>query len=236
MTHLPARDIVFRHRLLILLITLLLFLALYPFLEQEVPEKLFSVFISVTLIAGTYVVSRDRRFLAAAVVLALGALASQWLTHFIDREVTVVLAHGSNCAFCVLITVAVLAAVVKRDEVTGDKICGAISGYLLMGMSWAFLYGLIEVLRPGSFLEAGQLIAPDRAAIHQFALMNSMLYYSLATLTTTTYGDILPKTTSARALSNLEGVAGQMYVAVLIARLVALHILYRFNSRPQTKD
>jgi hypothetical protein len=105
-----------------------------------------------------------------------------------------------------------------------------------MGMSWAFLYGLIEVLRPGSFLEAGQLIAPDRAAIHQFALMNSMLYYSLATLTTTTYGDILPKTTSARALSNLEGVAGQMYVAVLIARLVALHILYRFNSRPQTKD
>jgi isocitrate dehydrogenase len=153
-----------------------------------------------------------------------GAIGSKRVTYDFARQM-----EGATEIKC-------LAAVVKRDEVTGDKICGAISGYLLMGMSWAFLYGLIEVLRPGSFLEAGQLIAPDRAAIHQFALMNSMLYYSLATLTTTTYGDILPKTTSARALSNLEGVAGQMYVAVLIARLVALHILYRFNSRPQTKD
>jgi ion channel len=229
-SHYRPMEQVFRHRFMIFLATLLLLLALYPFLEQEVSERLLSIFFTGTLIAGTYSVSRRPRFLVAAIILAVGAFGSQWLSHFINSRVVFVFSRSLGCLFYLLITVAILANVLKGEAVTADKICGGICAYLVMGLMWAFLFGLIEVVHPGSFLENGQLIAPNRGMSEQFALLNSMIYYSLATLTTTTYGDILAKTTPARALSNLEAIAGQMYVAVLISRLVALHITHSVSA------
>jgi hypothetical protein len=233
---LPARDKLFRHRFLILLIALLLLLALYPFLEQDISERLLSIFFTGTLIAGTYAVSRKPRFLAAAVVLGIGSFSSQWTSHFVNSPIVSVASRSLGCLFYLLLVVAILTNVLKGETVTADKICGAICAYLIMGLMWAFLFGLIETVHPGSFLENGQRIATSEGTTHQFALLNSMIYYSLATLTTTTYGDITAKTTPARALSNLEAIAGQMYVAVLISRLVALHIMYHFNPGTQTKD
>jgi voltage-gated potassium channel len=227
---------VFRHRFLILLAALLLLLALYPFLEQDVSERLLSLFFTGTLLAGTYAVSRDRRLLVAAIVIAVGAFGSQWLTHFVNGWIVFVFSRSLGCLFYLLITVAILANVLKGEAVTADKICGGICAYLVRGLMWAFLFGLIEVVHPGSFMENGKIITPDRGTSHQFALLNSMIYYSLATLTTTTYGDILPKTTPARALSNLEAIAGQMYVAILISRLVALHITHSVSARAHSKD
>jgi hypothetical protein len=226
----------FRRRFMVLLVALLLLLALYPFLEQDVSERLLSLFFTGTLIAGTYAVSRNRRFLVAAIVIAAGAFGSQWLSHFVNSRIVFVFSRSLGCLFYLLITVAIVVNVLKGETVTADKICGGICAYLVMGLMWAFLFGLMEVVHPGSFLEDGKLIAPDRGMSQQFALLNSMIYYSLATLTTTTYGDILPKTTPARALSNLEAIAGQMYVAVLISRLVALHITHSVSARPQSKD
>lgn len=234
--HLPAKDKLFRHRFLLLLVTLLLLLALYPFLEQDVSQRSLSFFFTGTLIAGTYAVSRSRRFILAAIILAVGAFGSQWTSHFINARIVVVFSRSLACLFYLLMTVAILSNVLKGETVTNDKICGAICAYLMMALTWGFLFGLMEVVHPGSFLESGHLISPDRATTQQFALINSMLYYSMATLTTTTYGDILPKTTPARALSNLESIAGQMYVAVIISRLVALHITHSVSARTHSKD
>lgn len=226
----------FQHRFLVLLVTLLLLLALYPFLEQDVSERLLSIFFTGTLIAGTYAVSRNRRFILAAIILAIGAFGSQWTSHFINSRIVFVVSRSLGCSFYLLITVSIVVNVLKGETVTADKICGGICAYLVMGLMWAFLFALIEAVHPGSFWENGQIIAPDRGASHQFALLNSMIYYSLATLTTTTYGDIIAKTTPARALSNLEAVTGQMYVAVLISRLVALHITHSVGTRTHSKD
>lgn len=226
----------FRHRFLMLLVTLLLLFALYPFLEQEVSERLISFFFTAIVIAGMYAVSRKPRFLVLAIVLAIGALSSQWLSHFIDNRLVFGFSRGLGFLFFLLITIAVLTNVLRGETVTTDKICGAICAYLMMGLVWAYLFGLLEVTHPGSFLENGGLIATRGGTTHQFALLNSMIYYSIATLTTTTYGDILPKSTPARALSNLEAIGGQMYVAVVISRLVAVHIMHRASAHSQPKD
>ncbi len=235
-THLPHREKLFGHRFFILLVALLLLFALYPFLEQEISERLVSYFFTAIVITGTYAVSRNPRFLVLAAVFAVGALAAQWLSHFTENRAVFGLSRGLGFLFFLLITTEILINVLRGETVTTDKICGAICGYLMMGLVWAYLFGLLEVTHPGSFLENGNLIATRGGTTHQFALLNSMIYYSIATLTTTTYGDILPKATPARALSNLEAIAGQMYVAVVISRLVALHIMYHFNPRTQSKD
>lgn len=219
-----------------LLVALLLLFALYPFLEQAISERLVSIFFTAIMVAGTYALSRRPRFLVLASVLAIGALSSQWLSHFTNNPLVFAFSRGLGFLFFLLVTIAILSNVMRGETVTTDKIRGAICAYLMMGLTWAYLFGLLEVTNPGSFLENGALIATRGGTTHQFALLNSMIYYSIATLTTTTYGDILPKSTPARALSNLEAIGGQMYVAVVISRLVALHIMYRMSSHAQTKD
>jgi hypothetical protein len=215
----------FRQRFRMLLAALVLLFALYPFLEELVAGRLVSLFFTAILAAATYAISRNRRWLVVALVLAAGSLSGQWLSHFQNTAVVNVVARAFGCLFFLLTALTIIEHVLKGGTVTGDKICGAICAYLLLGLMWAFLFGLIEVVHPGSFLENGHLIAYGAGGVREFRLINSLIYYSIATQTTTTYGDILPITGPARAFSNLEAIAGQMYVAVLIARLVALQIV-----------
>jgi hypothetical protein len=57
--------------------------------------------------------------------------------------------------------------------------------------------------------------------------MDTMLYFSLTTLTTTGFGDITPVHPFARSLANLEAIIGQLYPATILARLVTLELEHR---------
>lgn len=224
--HHQAVTGLFRQRFRMLLAALVLLFGLYPFIEEQVGGRLVSLFFTVILVAATYAISRHRRWLVVvALVLGAASLSGQWLAHFENTTVVNVVARAFGCLFFLLTALTILENVLKGGTVTGDKICGAICAYLLLGLMWAFLFCLIEVVHPGSFLEGGHLIAYGAGGVREFRLINSLIYYSIATQTTTTYGDILPITAPARAFSNLEAIMGQMYVAVLIARLVALQIV-----------
>ena len=96
----------------------------------------------------------------------------------------------------------------------------------MLGVSWSLAYSLIDVLQPGAFAYAH---AGDTDAWRlQGSGENSgyALYYSFITLTTLGYGDIAPVSMTARMLATLEAITGQIYLAVLVARLVALHIAH----------
>lgn len=101
-----------------------------------------------------------------------------------------------------------------------DKIRGAICVYLLIGFAWTFGYGIIELINPGSFSGLAEIDANN----HVGRIMQ-LRYFSFATMTTLGYGDILPRSPVARTLATLEAITGQIYLTVLIARLVGLHIV-----------
>jgi hypothetical protein len=233
-----ARHRLLGKRYLVLLIALLLLFALYPFIDQEVAEaQHVSVFFSVILIAGIYAVSHSRRYLVAAIVLAVGMLGAQgvaFLQHM--NPVIAAISRGFGALFFLLTAVAILTNVLKSETVTADKIYGAICAYLLLALMWAFLFCVIEVLHPGSLLQGGQLIATGNTPFPQFAMINTLIYYSMSTIATVGYGDILPKSGPARAFSNLEAISGQMFLAILIARLVAMQIAHGDKLRPVHKD
>lgn len=233
-----TRHRLLRQRYLTLLIALLLLFALYPFIDQEVAEtRHVGVFFAAILVAGAYAVSHNRRFLMVAIVLATGALGAQWVAYAQHMNpVAIAISRGFSCLFFLLTAIAILTNVLKSKTVTSDTIYGAICAYLLLGLTWAFLFCMFEVLHPGSLQEGGQLIAAGHVAFPQFAMINSLIYYSMSTLSTVGYGDILPKSGPARAFSNLEAISGQMYLTILIARLVAMQIAHS-NTRPtQTKE
>jgi hypothetical protein len=107
----------------------------------------------------------------------------------------------------------ILIHIEKENEVTKDLIMASACAYILIGLVWAYFYHFVEVLHPKSFT----LPWTPGDDLWDF------YYYSFVTLTTVGYGDILALTKPARALSILEALTGQLYLAIMISRLVGLH-------------
>jgi hypothetical protein len=100
---------------------------------------------------------------------------------------------------------------------------GAICVYFLVGIVWALLYSTLEFFQPGSF-------QMPQGTVNQATSQATFTYYSYVTLTTLGYGEITPISGPARSFALLEAMMGQLYLAVLIARLVGIHIAQSSRS------
>ena len=97
---------------------------------------------------------------------------------------------------------------------TADKLFGAASAYLMLGVLWVYLYALIGNYYPGSFTVAGAPATPGTL---------DLLYFSFTVLTSTGFGDIVPLTRQARAICTIEQLTGALFLAILIARLAGVY-------------
>ena len=131
---------------------------------------------------------------------------------------------GSICwlLFVAFVTVSQLRSLLREREVTGETICMAVSVYLLLGFCWALLYAIIFQHHPESF--AGIVAAGSNQSTHFQHIFPIFCYFSLTTLSTIGFGDITPLTLQARYAAVAEGITGQFYLAILVARLVGLQM------------
>jgi voltage-gated potassium channel len=216
-------------RLAVLFFALLLFSLSYPlFGDSKVATVSLDLFFSATLIASAYAVSQQRKTLAIAIVLALPSIGFWWALRSTEAVPVVFTGLALSVVFFLFISATLLRNVLSRHEVTADIIFGAMCVYLLVGVSWGFVYALVELANPGSF-DFGPL-ANYAAGSTQHGGLGLFGYYSLVTLSTLGYGDITPVAPLARSLSSLEAIIGQLYIAVLIARLVGIHIAQKHGS------
>ncbi len=126
--------------------------------------------------------------------------------------------HLSGTAFVLLIISIMLRQMFLSTKVDGALIIGAISLYLLLGLMWGFIYMTIDHISPGSF---------NYNFIQTLEIKDTtpmFMYYSMVTLTKLGYGDITPLSNPARTMAAMEAVTGQIYLTVLVARLVGMHI------------
>jgi hypothetical protein len=120
----------------------------------------------------------------------------------------------------------------RSGRITADKIYAAICVYLLIGYAWAFADAILEGLNPGSFS-----ISPNATSVNEHIERTMQLRcFSFMTLTTVGYGDIVARSPMARTFAVLEALMGQLYLAVLIARLVGLHIVHGMDSNSRDND
>jgi voltage-gated potassium channel len=101
-------------------------------------------------------------------------------------------------------------------HIDGNKIVGAIVIYLLIGLSWAFAYLLVEQIYPGSINGLEYDNWQDN--------LHTMIYYSFVTMTALGYGEITPAMSLARFLAYMEAVVGQFYLAILVASLIGARL------------
>jgi hypothetical protein len=165
---------------------------------------------SLMLVSGASAVAQKPWALVVISVIALGALSVRWASWAADLTVW---REVSTLATLVPLCIVILMLVVRRGPVTRQRIEGAIAVYVLLGLTWAQAYELVALLDPGAFAGAvGGQTSP------------SWVYYSFVTLTTMGYGDITPLNPVARSLAILEALTGQLYLAILVARLVSLEL------------
>jgi hypothetical protein len=210
-------------RFTILLIAILSFLIVPPFFINYEPTGIIaSTFLSLLLMSVLYVFPRRSEF-ALACILAVPALFGRWLTlEFNRNQILMVVVVFSWIIFLALTVIVVLRQVLTTTRVTNDTISGAVCGYLLLGLVFAFMYALVGLAYPGSFLFDGKIAVPDGSRLFYQHEISNLIYYSFVTLATLGYGDIAPVSAPARMIAVLEAISGQFYVAILIARLVSI--------------
>ena len=201
--------------LLFALILLLLAGPVVPF-EQDwfVVELLFDFI----LLTGVYTVGPTKHHWPF-MVLTVITLAVRWGemlsgTLFVDIGALALTSIWLFYAVWIIVT-----SLFQRTDVTPNTILGAIVTYILMAVGFAMVFQIVELTEPGSFRGLPEDIINDRPL-----LSNLMLYFSFVCITTMGYGDIVPIGGIAQPLAVLEGVFGQLYLAIMIARLVGLHI------------
>lgn len=208
--------------LLILLVLLLLRLfVIQPLAELGYLHSIFTgAFFSLIILSGVLAVFR-----AGVGAVVVGAFAG--------AELVILWAHHLHfgkhldlaekiLAFAFLGTLAyvVLTLVFREGPITIFRVEGAIVVYLLLGVMWSTVYVMAELVSPGAFHFTTPY--PD---IH--VLESKLIYFSMVTLSTVGYGDITPVHPVARSLAQLEALTGQLFPAILIARLVSMELQFR---------
>ena len=200
------------------LLFLAFFLVSLPFVEK-LPhgDYIDGTLLTLVLLSGVIAVGRSRRTLTLAAALVVPAIIGRWVNQLhpdlVAREVFIV----AGLAFIIFLITNLLRFILRAPRVNSEVLCAGISAYLLLGMAWMFAYLLVAELVPDAFSFA---TGPESGRV--MSAFNAY-YFSFITLCTVGYGDIVPVSHVARMLAAMEAATGTLFMAVLIARLVAMY-------------
>jgi len=186
------------------------------------------------LLTALFAISRSRRQLMIAGLLSVPAVFLQVIDVFHENTYVKGGADALTIVFLAYVITLIIKALFQQRRITTDMLCASLCAYLLIGICWAFVYSLVEMLQPGSFSisDAHQDIVTSLNVTGEHA--GFAVYYSFVTLSTLGYGDVIPVHAVARVCSYSEALFGQIYLAMLVARLVGLHISQSLREENET--
>jgi hypothetical protein len=150
----------------------------------------------------------QKRFVRVTLVVAAVVAVVAFVA--LPHEVAEGVLDGVICVILATALVVILDRILRRTAVTVQSLAGALSAYLIIGMFFASLFGVMDALTPGPFFASGEA-----------ANSRSFQYFSYTTLTTLGYGDYTAAMFPGRSIATFEALVGQVFLAVLVARLVA---------------
>lgn len=201
----------FSQRYAILFYTLLFTLVASPLVTAfAFSGALIDFFLAANLLAAAIPTSgglHRRLFIAAIIVAWVAQSVMAWFD--LPSVAALILGFWTVIGFSAAATA--LNFAMRARQVDSEHIYAALSAYLLVGVFFGLFYWVLEEIAPGTF-----------SVSSGFSRM-SAIYFSFVTLATLGYGDIVPRSDVARGLAILEGVGGQLFLAVLVARLLSLY-------------
>lgn len=213
---------------LYLLLSLLMVILMHPVLDHgELRKLMLGVLMFVPVILATVKLSETRGWLWPTVLLGLSAfIFSVAHTFFPKHPALDGMKWALLAAFFGLAVAGLFPYLKNARSVLASHLYTAVSIYLLLGLAWFALYSAIDVFYPGSILRSSMAMA-DRSS--------ELLYFSLVTLSTIGYGDVVPLYGEVRMLAALEGVTGVLYVAITVALLVSSYKQQDNSREPRAR-
>jgi hypothetical protein len=193
---------------------------------QKLTEANWVVDVALGLVLLFIIASVVKQRLLAAVAILL-AVIGFFSRIFPDAESHQGLFTTSSTAlvvFFLILSVLIFGYVLRTRNVGANTIWAALCVYMFIGVLWSFMYAIIIHANIGAFSFPSSFLSGDSGdvGVPGFSVC---VYYSFVTLTTLGYGDMTPISVTARSLSSLEAITGQIYLTVLVARLVGIHIV-----------
>ncbi|MDR3748825.1 MAG: ion channel [Acidobacteriota bacterium] len=200
---------------LLLLLSLLLVILMYPVLDHgDVRRLVLGGLMFLPVFIATLRLSKIKGWVAPAVLLMVAAFIVSLVSDFVPTPALIGTKWGLLTVFFGVTVVGLFSYLKNARSVTDAHLYTAASIYLLLGIQWFTLYSAIDVFYPGSILYSSATVT-DRSS--------ELLYFSLITLSTIGYGDIVPLHGEVRMLAALEGITGVLYVAITVALLVSAY-------------
>ena len=197
-----------------LLASILLFFLLAPVLEEREIGRLILVFnLYVTLLSATMELVERRILFLSAIPIAFSSMVLLLLSHYRPTRLLLIVNGVVLAMFLLLVAISLFIFLGLHRGSTSARLTISVSLYFLLGLSWFAIYNVINSVQPGSIAEAG---TPITGVAH----WSTILYFSMVTLTTLGYGDVIAIRPAARMLAVLEASAGVLYLAITVARLV----------------
>lgn len=187
--------------------------------NSNVNRTIFNLLFFTVVISAMRSLSQSRAVQIFAFTTGVFALSASMLAEFQPSRGLLVGVYACYLAIFLSLLNALSRSVFQSGRIDTNRILGAVCIYFLLGLIWALVYSIIEVCSPNSFN------IPDYVALGvRQQMVCDMIYFSNVTLTTLGYGDILPLSNLTRTLANLEAMAGQLYIAIVIARMVGVQV------------
>lgn len=195
-----------------LLFFVIILVFIVPLFDFRYHDVLFDVFFTLVYFTASLSVERFRnQFALTAIVI----MALMWISSPKIFPVLNMISNLLGILFFMLIVISFIITISKSKKVNARIILESINGYLLLGILFTIIITVIMAKNPEAFsFPEGSL---QKENLNNFG---SYIYYSLVTMSTLGYGDVLPVAPYAKSIATFMSVAGQLYIAVIIAMLV----------------
>lgn len=206
--------------LTMLLVFLLIFIFLLFPMGQIGSVKFLTNFVfSFILITGAIAAAKSRILKRLVLLWGVIAFVFIWVRHLFPHQALFFVTTCLSLTFLVLLAFLILGQTFREGPTTSHRIMGSVAVYLLLGLIWSLAYQLTALCVPSAFFMQLPITAGDTQSLEPH-----LFYFSFVTLTSLGFGDIVAVHPMARMLAILEGVTGQLFPVILIARLVSLHL------------
>jgi hypothetical protein len=199
-----------------LLVFLIIIFAFRPYNKGIEYLTVWKTLFTCTLLLAIFNCKHRHKVKVFAIILAIPTFLLSWLEFFFHTEACFALKVIFTIGFLGVCVASILYDVLLRAKVTIETLRGVVCAYFMIAFVFAFAYYLVEYFLPGSF----QLITRDVSFVTYSRNLSQMMYFSFVTLLTIGFGDITPLGDVAQTLVVIEGIIGQFYVAILVARIV----------------
>lgn len=197
---------------LLLVLVAMDYIVLSVGLTNGAPIILSTVFVGITALLAFHTSHVRGHLLAAVQVGAILAFVASIVATVTGGDPAKGVVFVISALLILTSPVVILSRILRHPQVTAETLLGAVSVYILLGLVFSYSDYAVQLVGGSSFFaQSGTHDAPD------------FVYYSYITMTTVGYGDLTPAVGFPRTMAVIEALTGQIFLVVLVARLVSMY-------------